>query len=73
MFADYSVDVQQNITTISKQLHSTEQTLEQFSEDEIVYDEKNAPGLPITEIMEELDEDGNIICSRILDCECGVY
>ena len=54
-------DVQRNIKTIEGQLDSAEQKLD-ISDDidkSVLHDEG---GLPITDIREELDDEGNVIC-----------
>ena len=54
------LDVQQNISSLSKQI----QGLEIKHENATISrpDVRNEERLPITEIYEELDEDGNVIC-----------
>ncbi|GAB7349433.1 hypothetical protein MBLNU459_g8542t1 [Dothideomycetes sp. NU459] len=57
--------VQQNISTITKQLRSLEESLQRLdgeAEDESM---TYSAGLPMTEILEELDEDGNVISSKV--------
>ena len=57
------IDVQENIKTIEKQLINAEKKLNlsgQIARPEL-WDEE---GLPLTEIREELDEDGNVICKN---------
>ena len=54
--------VQQNVSTISKQVEKVESQLSEVLEEMDREDDASLePGLPITEIIEELDEDGNII------------
>jgi unconventional prefoldin RPB5 interactor 1 len=56
--------VQQNVRTVQKQLETAENKLVAatiISEPEV----RNEEGLPLTEIIEELDEDGNEISSRV--------
>ncbi|KAL1297842.1 hypothetical protein AAFC00_006369 [Neodothiora populina] len=57
--------VQQNINTISKRLRSSEDRLEQIIEEQNQGDDQGEQGLPLTEILEELDDDGNVISSKI--------
>lgn len=62
------LDVQQNITTISKQLRSEENDLQHLFDELEDDDAASHSGLPLTEILEELDEEGNVICeSKALD------
>ncbi|THZ89089.1 hypothetical protein D6C84_00467 [Aureobasidium pullulans] len=62
--------VQQNVSTISKQVEKIEgqlsEVLEQMDKED---DESPEPGFPMTEIIEELDEDGNIISSKVTQPE----
>ncbi|KAL3427473.1 hypothetical protein PVAG01_00982 [Phlyctema vagabunda] len=56
--------VQQNIKTVEKQLEAAEHKLAVatvISTPEV----RNEEGLPLTEIIEDLDEDGNVIASRV--------
>jgi len=60
--------VQQNIRTIEKRLELTETALTGHIDQEQEAEEPefdNATGLPISEIIEELDEDDNVISSRV--------
>ena len=54
-------DVQDNVETLFKQLQAAEDRLEAL---EVMNHPKaqSEEGLPLTEITEELDEDGNVIC-----------
>ena len=54
-------DVQENVKLASRQLDLAEQKL---AASEIVSrpDVRDVEGLPLTEIREELDEEGNVIC-----------
>ncbi|EKD13295.1 hypothetical protein MBM_08738 [Drepanopeziza brunnea f. sp. 'multigermtubi' MB_m1] len=56
--------VEQNIRTIEKQIGKAEEKLAAAS---IIStpDVRNEEGLPLTEIVEELDEEGNVISSRL--------
>jgi unconventional prefoldin RPB5 interactor 1 len=58
--------VQQNISTITKQLDSAEKKLEGTSV-LLAADVKNEEGLPLMDIQEELDEEGNVISSSVLE------
>ena len=55
------VDVQKNVKSLIKQLEAAEDRLKAI---ELVIhpEERSEEGLPLTEINEELDEDGNVIC-----------
>lgn len=66
-------DVQENIRTISKQLQSAEDELEQFLNEQDQGDDYSMkPGLPMTEIIEELDEEGNVISKWVhISTLCG--
>ena len=57
--------VQENIKALESRLHTAEENLA-ASIILIQPDVRNEEGLPVTEIHEELDEDGNIIASSIL-------
>ncbi|CCD42247.1 hypothetical protein ACHAPC_009863 [Botrytis cinerea] len=56
--------VQQNIKTIEKQIETAEEKLAKAT---IIStpDVRNEEGLPVTEIIEELDDEGNVISSRL--------
>jgi unconventional prefoldin RPB5 interactor 1 len=56
--------VEQNVKTVQKQLDAADQKLAAAT---IIStpDVRNEEGLPMTEIMEELDDDGNVISSHI--------
>jgi unconventional prefoldin RPB5 interactor 1 len=56
--------VEQNVKTIQRQLEAAENKLAAAT---IIStpDVRNEEGLPVTEIMEELDEDGNVISSSL--------
>lgn len=55
--------VQQNISSLKKQLNSAEERLEKLEyTDESAFEDEQ--GLPITEIVEELDSEGNVISGR---------
>ncbi|KAF7856052.1 hypothetical protein EAF04_010008 [Stromatinia cepivora] len=56
--------VQQNINTIKKQIETAEEKLAKAT---IIStpDVRNEEGLPVTEIIEELDDEGNVISSRL--------
>jgi unconventional prefoldin RPB5 interactor 1 len=62
--------VQQNVSTISKQMEKIQsqlsEVLEQIDREDGPSQE---PGLPMTEIIEELDEDGNVISSTLTQPE----
>lgn len=60
----YISDVQQNVSSLSKQSQDLETKYENAT---IISrpDVRNGDGLPITEIYEELDEDGNVICKSV--------
>lgn len=54
-------DVQRNVETISKQLSVAEEAYDRsIADDE--EDSFTSRGLPLSEIIEELDDDGNVIC-----------
>lgn len=55
------VDVQRNIRTVQKQLHIAAEKLSNVPTVTIP-NWHNEEGLPLAEIHEELDEDGNIVC-----------
>jgi unconventional prefoldin RPB5 interactor 1 len=62
--------VQQNVSTISKQVQKIEDQLSEVLEEIDKEDDHTLePGLPITEILEELDEDGNVISSKVTQPE----
>ncbi|KAI4788069.1 hypothetical protein E4T44_12984 [Aureobasidium sp. EXF-8845] len=62
--------VQQNVSTISKQVQKIEDQLSEVLEEMDKEDDDTLePGLPITEILEELDEDGNVISSKVTQPE----
>jgi len=62
--------VQQNVSTISKQVEKLEGQLSEILEEMDREDDASLePGLPITEILEELDEDGNVISSKVTQPE----
>jgi unconventional prefoldin RPB5 interactor 1 len=62
--------VQQNVSTISKQVQKIEDQLSEVLEEmDRENDDTLEPGLPITEILEELDEDGNVISSKVTQPE----
>ena len=54
-------DVQQNIKTISSLLTAAE---EKYAASQVLTqpEVRNEDGLPLTEIHEELDEEGNVVC-----------
>lgn len=54
-------DVQENVKSVEKQLVLAEQQLE-LSEVRTRAEARDEDGLPVTEIREELDDEGNIIC-----------
>ncbi|KAH6681041.1 Prefoldin subunit-domain-containing protein [Plectosphaerella plurivora] len=55
--------VTKNLETLETQLHASEDKLAALDDfDQHVRDEE---GLPLTEIIEELDEDGNVLSSRL--------
>ena len=58
----FKSDVQQNIRTISSLLNATQ---EKYAATQVVSqpEVRNEEGLPLTEIHEELDENGNVICN----------
>lgn len=57
--------VQQNVSTISKQVEKVETQLSEVLEEiDREGDDSQPPELPMTEIIEELDEDGNVISSK---------
>ncbi|KAI5199625.1 hypothetical protein E4T39_06150 [Aureobasidium subglaciale] len=62
--------VQQNVTTISKQVEKLDgqlsELLEEMDKEE---GDSQEPGLPMTEIIEELDENGNVISSKVTQPE----
>lgn len=60
------LDVQQNIRTISKQVEAIRITLAGADEESQSSEQLSGPNLPVTEIIEELDEDDNVICVSIL-------
>ncbi|KAH0337572.1 hypothetical protein KCU81_g8045, partial [Aureobasidium melanogenum] len=62
--------VQQNVSTITKQVEKAETQLSEVLEEmDREDDEGPEPGLPMTEILEELDEDGNVISSKVTQPE----
>ena len=55
------LDVQKNVETVEKQLHTAQDKLNSIlviSKPDI----RNEEGLPMMEIREELDDEGNVIC-----------
>ena len=59
---DFAVDVQKNINTIGVSLRNAEEkaaTSLVLSQPDV----RNEDGLPLAEIREELDEEGNVICT----------
>ena len=54
-------DVQENVRSVTKQLEVAEQKLA-ASATVSSLDVRNEEALPLTEIREELDEEGNIVC-----------
>ncbi|KAK6581101.1 hypothetical protein PZA11_006589 [Diplocarpon coronariae] len=56
--------VEQNVRTIEKQIRTAEDKLAAASVISMP-DVRNEEGLPLTEIMEELDDGGNVISSRL--------
>ena len=56
-----AIDVQENIKTMERRLTTAEEKLQATTvvSQPLVTDEE---GLPLTEIREELDDDGNVIC-----------
>lgn len=54
-------DVQENVRSVDKQLMLAEQQLA-ISDLSTRADARDEAGLPVTEIREELDDEGNIIC-----------
>ncbi|PBP27654.1 hypothetical protein BUE80_DR001467 [Diplocarpon rosae] len=56
--------VEQNVITIEKQIRTAEDKLAAASVISTP-DVRNEEGLPLTEIMEELDDEGNVISSRL--------
>ncbi|KAI5270368.1 hypothetical protein E4T47_06222 [Aureobasidium subglaciale] len=62
--------VQQNVTTISNQVEKLDGQLSELLEELDREDgDSQEPGLPMTEIIEELDEDGNVISSKVTQPE----
>jgi len=62
----FGSDIQQNITTVSSLLQVAEEKYiasQIPSQPHVRYEE----GLPLTEIHEELDDEGNVICMFVLD------
>lgn len=59
---DFHADVQKNINTIGASLRNAE---EKAAASLVLGqpDVRNEDGLPLTEIREELDEQGNVICT----------
>jgi unconventional prefoldin RPB5 interactor 1 len=55
-------DVQQNVKTVSSLLQAAE---EKYAASQVLIqpEVRNEEGLPLTEIHEELDEEGNVICT----------
>ncbi|TKX18353.1 hypothetical protein C1H76_9141 [Elsinoe australis] len=61
--------VQQNIRTISKQVEAIRITLAGADEESQSSEQSSGPNLPVTEIIEELDEDDNVISSKVTNPE----
>lgn len=61
LFTLTNIDVQENVKTVNKRLLLA---VDQLSAADVFIQPKvlTENGLPITEIMEELDEDGNVVC-----------
>ncbi|KAF1350019.1 Prefoldin subunit-domain-containing protein [Delphinella strobiligena] len=57
--------VQQNINSISKQIRAAEDRLVQVIEEQDHGDEHRTFELPLTEILEELDDEGNVISTKV--------
>ena len=59
------VDVQQNISSISSLIKSAD---EKYAAAQVLteLEQRNEEGLPLAEILEELDEYGNVICMPLL-------
>ncbi|KAF2153342.1 hypothetical protein K461DRAFT_293610 [Myriangium duriaei CBS 260.36] len=57
--------VQQNINTITKQITSLDHNLEGLDDTVKPADPKAEPPLPISEIIEELDDEDNVVSSKI--------
>lgn len=55
--------VQQNITILERQLESAEAQLERLLDD--IPTDPGTSGLPLTEILEELDDDDNVVSSNV--------
>ena len=61
-------DVFENVNTVSKRLEKAEEQLSALqARGQLML--HNAEGLPITEILEELDEEGNVICTSMDPCD----
>lgn len=62
----FGSDVQQNIKTVSSLLQVAE---ERYTSSQILSqpEVRNEEGLPLTDIYEELDEEGNVICMFVLN------
>lgn len=60
-------DVFENVNTVSKRLKKAEEQLSALKAkgQPMLH---NTEGLPITEILEELDEEGNVICKNMDPC-----
>lgn len=52
--------VQDNVKAVSKNLEAEQRKLDQAN----FADHRDESGLPLTEITEELDEEGNVICMK---------
>ncbi|PNS16214.1 hypothetical protein CAC42_6321 [Sphaceloma murrayae] len=59
------IDVQRNISTITKQLAAAQAQLDGSKDDQSIANGDSV--LPISEIVEQLDDDDNVISSRVVD------
>ena len=58
------LDVQKNVDSVSSMLRTAE---EKYAASQVLIEPeiRNEEGLPLTEIIEELDAEGNVICGSI--------
>ena len=61
----------ENVQTVEKRLNIAEEKLAAVNV-VIQPDARNEDGLPVTEIREELDEEGNVLCMRSINLAVGV-
>lgn len=68
----FESDVQQNVKTVSSLLDTAQ---EKYAATQVLSkpEARNEEGLPLTEIHEELDEEGNVICNSSIAILLSVH